>query len=75
MAPGLLATKMSRVITNNESQLQASADRHPLGRIGAAGDVSSVIDWLLNEESSWVTGQSFAVDGGISSVRTSRPQR
>jgi len=75
VAPGLLRTNMSRAITANEAQLQASIDMHPLGRIGTASDVAVVMDWLIGEESSWVTGQSIAVDGGLSSVRSMRAQR
>lgn len=75
VAPGLLRTGMSRAITSNEAQLQASTDMHPLGRIGDASDVSVVIDWLLGGTSTWVTGQSIAIDGGLSSVRSTRAQR
>jgi enoyl-[acyl-carrier-protein] reductase (NADH) len=66
---------MSRSITSNVSQLQASEESHPLGRIGTAADVAVVMEWLLGEESSWVTGQSVAVDGGLSSVRSIKPHR
>jgi NAD(P)-dependent dehydrogenase (short-subunit alcohol dehydrogenase family) len=75
VAPGLLMTGMSRSLTSNEAQLQESMDMHPLGRIGNASDVSVVIDWLLGDESTWITGQSIAVDGGISSVRCMKAQR
>jgi NAD(P)-dependent dehydrogenase (short-subunit alcohol dehydrogenase family) len=75
VAPGLLMTGMSGSITSNEAQLQASMDMHPLGRIGNASDVSNVIDWLLGDESTWITGQSIAVDGGLSSVRNMKAQR
>lgn len=75
VAPGLLRNGMSRSITSNEAQIQASTDMHPLGRIGNASDVSVVIDWLLGDESTWVTGQSIAIDGGLSSVRSTRAQR
>lgn len=74
VAPGLLRTGMSRSITSNEAQIQTSINMHPLGRIGSASDVSVVIDWLLGDESTWVTGQSIAVDGGLSSVRSTRAQ-
>ncbi len=75
VAPGLLRTGMSRPITSNRAQMQASTDMSPLGRIGEASDVSVVIDWLLGDESRWVTGQSMAIDGGLSSVRSPRAQR
>lgn len=75
VAPGLLKTGMSRSITSSEAQMQASNDMHPLGRIGNASDVSVVIDWLLGDDSTWVTGQRIGIDGGLSSVRSQRVQR
>ncbi|MBY0549082.1 MAG: SDR family oxidoreductase [Candidatus Obscuribacterales bacterium] len=72
VAPGLLNTKMTASITSNEAQHKAALDMHPLGRIGRASDVSAAIDWLLGEESSWITGQCIAVDGGLSATRVFR---
>jgi len=69
VAPGLLNTKMSQPIMSNDAKLQASIDMHALGRIGSAADISTVLDWLLGEQSNWVTGQSISVDGGLSSLR------
>ena len=41
---------------------------HPLKRIGEGSDTASVARFLLNKESSWITGQIIGVDGGRSSV-------
>lgn len=69
VAPGLIDTPMASKITGNAAALEASKAMHPLGRIGAPDDVAPLIDWLLSDESGFVTGQSVAVDGGMSTVK------
>lgn len=69
IAPGLVRTSLSARIVSRPAALQASAAMHPLGRIGEPEEVAELARWLLSPESSWVTGQIFAMDGGLSSVK------
>ena len=42
---------------------------HPAGRLGSPADVANLVSWLASDESAWVTGHEFVVDGG----RLARP--
>ncbi len=70
VAPGLVRTPLTQSLTSNEGIARKSAAMHPLGRIGEAGDVASAIQWLLDPQQSWVTGQVISIDGGMSSVHS-----
>ena len=68
IAPSLTNSKMSNFLLKNEKVAEGIAKMHALKRIGKGDDFSSLASFLLSEESSWVTGQIFGVDGGRSSV-------
>jgi len=68
VAPGLVRTPMTARLTSNETSLKASTAMHAMGRIGEPEDVASAIEWLLNREQGWVTGQILGIDGGLGSV-------
>lgn len=69
VSPGLVRTPLAARLTGNDASLKASVAMHPLGRIGEADDVARAIEWLLDPDASWVTGQVLGVDGGLGSVR------
>lgn len=69
VAPGLVQTPLSQLLTANEAARKASVALHPLGRLGQPGDIASAICWLLSPEQKWVTGQVLHVDGGLSTVQ------
>jgi len=70
VAPGLTRTPLTARLWQNDAVAKASAGMHALGRIGTPEEVASAIDWLLDSEQAWVTGQVIGVDGGLSRVRS-----
>jgi enoyl-[acyl-carrier-protein] reductase (NADH) len=57
--------------------LAQRARRAPLGRLGSCEEVANAAPWLVSPLSSYVTGQTIVVDGGVtagSAVIRSEPQ-
>ena len=46
------------------------SNNHPMKRHGETNDISSLINFLLSDDSSWMTGQNFPLDGGRSTLIT-----
>ncbi len=69
VAPSLTLTPMAEKLTNSQEKIEAGAQRHPLKRLGKPSDLSSAIIFLLGEESTWITGQVLAVDGGMGKIK------
>jgi NAD(P)-dependent dehydrogenase (short-subunit alcohol dehydrogenase family) len=69
VAPGLVDTPMSKKILSSEAGRKQSESMHPLGRVGKPEDVGPAVCWLLDPDTSWVTGQVIGVDGGLGTVR------
>jgi NAD(P)-dependent dehydrogenase (short-subunit alcohol dehydrogenase family) len=69
VAPELVDTPLSAGLLGSEQARQFSEKMHPLGRIGKAANVGSLIAWLVSAEADWVTGQIWSVDGGMAHVR------
>jgi NAD(P)-dependent dehydrogenase (short-subunit alcohol dehydrogenase family) len=69
VAPGLVRSRLTSRLVENEATLRASEAMHPLGRVGEAADIAGVVSFLLSPAAGWITGQHIAVDGGLSSIK------
>ncbi|HOZ51361.1 MAG TPA: SDR family oxidoreductase [Chitinophagaceae bacterium] len=69
IAPSLTDTPLAQSLLNSDEKILASANRHPLKKIGTTNDIASMAQFLLTENSSWITGQIFHVDGGMSTIK------
>lgn len=69
VAPSLTDTPMAGNLLSSEDKKEASAKRHPLGRVGTTADIAAAATYLASDEASWVTGQVFGVDGGIGKLK------
>jgi NAD(P)-dependent dehydrogenase (short-subunit alcohol dehydrogenase family) len=71
VAPSLTDTPLAGNLLSTSEKREASAKRHPLGRIGKPEDISASISFLLSEQSGWISGQILGVDGGMGNLKTS----
>ena len=62
--PGVVETPLAAVLSSQEISRQEYLRLMPISRIGRPEDIGSSVAFLLSEETSWMTGQVFAVDGG-----------
>ena len=72
IAPSLTDTPLAQNLLSSEEKRKASADRHPLKRIGTPQEIARAAAHLLSDDGAWITGQVLPVDGGMSSLRTFR---
>ena len=68
VCPGMVDTPFIHRGTISEEQLKEDAKRYPLKRYGTPNDIANAIVFLLSDASSWITGTSLTIDGGLSLV-------
>lgn len=74
ICPGFIATPLAAGRPDaDESQIQqmreAGASSQVLGRVGEPADIANMALFLASDESEWMTGQEFIVDGGFEAGR------
>lgn len=70
ISPSLTATPLADGLLSNEKMAEAISKMHAMERLGTAEDMAALCEFLLSEESGWITGQIIGVDGGRSTLRT-----
>lgn len=64
VSPGMIATNLTSVITDDPALTAVAEAGTPLGRIGTADEVAAVIAFLCSDAAAYLTGQNLIVDGG-----------
>jgi len=65
VAPGLIQTSLSEYYWKDEQRSAAVLSKQPIPRIGQPSEIAEVALLLASERSSYVTGQTIVVDGGL----------
>ena len=64
ISPGLVLTAQTRAFIDNPEWFGPMRDKLMLGRVGLPEDIAPLALYLASDESSWVTGADYAIDGG-----------
>ena len=66
IAPGAIATPINQTVLDDPTALKNALTEIPWGRFGRPDEVASVALFLASDESEYVTGSTYYVDGGLS---------
>ena len=68
LCPGPLHTELLMKYLDTEEKRQRRLVHIPMGRFGKADEIAQTVVFLASDESSYITGTSFTVDGGITAA-------
>jgi dehydrogenase/reductase SDR family protein 4 len=68
IAPGLIQTDFSEYFWKNEEYRKKLEATQPIPRIGQPEEVGSLALFLASDEASFITGQTYVVDGGATTI-------
>lgn len=72
IAPSLTDTPLAHSLTQNPRISETIAAMHPIPRLGNANEMAKAASFLLSDDSSWITGQIFHIDGGRSTLEKAK---
>lgn len=68
LCPGPIRTELLMKFLDTEEKKQRRLVHIPMGRFGEAAEMAKAVLWLASDDSSYVTGTEFLVDGGITAA-------
>ncbi len=69
IAPSLTNTPLANKLLGSDEKVENAGKRHPIGRIGTSEDIAEMAAFLLSDKSSWITGQTIGIDGGMGTLK------
>lgn len=68
ICPGIVETEMVARFGMDEEGRRRRIAMHPMGRFGQPEDIAGAAVFLASDESAWITGAAFPVDGGYTAI-------
>jgi len=66
ISPGFIRTGMTKIEVVQRPEMLTLLETTPLKRWGTVGDIANVVDFILSDKASFITGADFVIDGGLS---------
>lgn len=66
LSPGFIRTGMTRTEVVERPEMRTLLESTPLGRWGTVNDVADVVEFVLSDRASFITGTDIVIDGGLS---------
>ncbi|KAH8365810.1 hypothetical protein KR093_004672 [Drosophila rubida] len=65
LAPGIIRTKFSKALYENEAANEAALSKIPMGRLGTSEEMAGVASFLVSDDAGYITGESIVASGGM----------
>lgn len=75
ICPGWTATEMAMGLMRDDAAFELRRLHIPMGRMGLPAEIAATAAFLVSDEASYITGQSFPVDGGLTGAFLTPPDR
>jgi 3-oxoacyl-[acyl-carrier protein] reductase len=69
IAPSLVNSPLAEKFVSSPEKIESMQKRNPMQKVGDPIDIANAVFFLLGNESSWISGQIMAVDGGMSTLK------
>jgi len=69
ISPSIFNSNMSSRFLKNPQSVERIRNKNPMNMIGEPDDIAKLLNFLLSDDSKWITGQNISIDGGMSTLK------
>lgn len=74
LSPGFIRTAMTRKEVEDRPEMRELLEATPMSRWGTVSDIVNVVEFILSDQASFITGTDIIIDGGLSARLLTQPQ-